>query len=212
MRGLVWGTKGWNDTLLVTVVTCLDGDKGLQGVWMDQGEVMCQQEELSLVLAMVMVACFFQISVSFLFSSLSSSDMLLPSSSCFFPPFEPQCPSPSYPCSLLVAFPIILQIHANTQGLWADSNWYLCLAPEPSWVLCILFHFILVYCISSFCIALNCALRNSMSLFNDLAELLSELTINFTEHLFVSLNFVLLWILSLAVHGFIALLDSFNLV
>lgn len=67
MKGLVLGTKGWNDTLLVTVVTCLDGDKGLQGVWMDQGEVMCQQEELSLVLAMVMVACFFQISVSLVF-------------------------------------------------------------------------------------------------------------------------------------------------
>lgn len=63
------------------------------------------------------------------------------------------------------------------------------LAPEPSSVLCILSHFIQVYCISSFCIALNCALRNSKSLFNDLAELLSELTINFTEHLFVSLNF-----------------------
>lgn len=129
-----------------------------------------------------------------------------------FLPLRHNVPSPSYPPSLLVAFPIILQIHANTKGLWADSNWYLCLAPEPSWVLCILFHFVLVYCSSSFCTALNCSLRNSKSLFNDLAELLSELTVNFTEHLFVSLNFVLLWILSLAVHGFIALLDSFNLV
>lgn len=129
-----------------------------------------------------------------------------------FLPLRHNVPSPSYPPSLLVAFPIILQIHANTEGLWADSNWYLCLAPEPSWVLCILFHFVRFYCISSFCTALNCSLRNSKSLFNDLAELLSELTVNFTEHLFVSLNSVLLWILSLAVHGFIALLDSFNLV
>lgn len=109
-----------------------------------------------------------------------------------FLPLRHNVPSPSYPPSLLVAFPIILQIHANTKRLRADSNWYLCLATEPSCVLCILFHFVLVYCVSSFCTALNCSPRNSKSLFNDLAELLSELTVNFTEHLFVSLNFVLL--------------------
>lgn len=166
-----------------------------------------------LIPAMAMVACFFQISASFLFSSLIPSDILSPSPSCsLFCLSWHYVPSPSYPCSLFAGFPIILQMHANIQGLWEDSGWYLCLAPEPSWVLCILFHFILVYCISSFFIALNCALRNSNSLFNNLAETLSELTINFTEHLFVGLNFVLLWILLLAVHGFIALLDSFNLV
>lgn len=212
MRGLVLGTRGWSDTLLVTAVTCRDGDKGLRGAWMDHGEVMCQQEEMSLVLAMVMVACFYQISVlsCFLHCPLVIFFFLLHPAS--FRLLWHYVPSPSYPCSLFLGFPIILQIHANIQGLWEDSNWYLCLAPEPSWVLCILFQFILVYCISSFCIALNCALRNSKSLFNDLAEPLSELTINFSEHLFVNLNFVLLWILSLAVHGFIAPLDSFNLV
>ena len=179
-------------------------------VWMDEAEVMCQEEELSLMLAVVMFASKYQSLSCFLLCPLLICFFLLYPTS--FLPSRHNISSPSYHSFLLVAFPIILQIHANTLGLWEDSNRYFLLAPEPSCILCILFLFILVYCISSFCIPLNCALRNSKSLFNDLAELLSELTINFTKHLFVSLNFVLLWILSLAVHGFIPLLDSFDVV
>lgn len=111
MRGLVLGTRGWSDTLLVTAVTCHDGDKGLRGAWMDHGEVMCQQEEMSLVLAMVMVACSYQISVSFLFSSLSPSDILLPSSSCFLPLFVALC---SFPLLPLLFVPWISYYSANT--------------------------------------------------------------------------------------------------
>lgn len=204
-EGWCWGSGDeWGGTFLVTSVT---------RAWVDQGEVMCQQGGVA-PLTCYALSCLFlpkyEFPCCFALCPLQMSSFLLHLAS--FLPLRHNVPSPSYPPSLLVAFPIILQIQANTEGLWADSDWYLCLAPEPSWVLCALFHFVLVYCVSSFCTALNCSLRNSKSLFNDLAELLSELTVNFTEHLFVSLNFVLLWILSLAVHGFIALLDSFNLV
>lgn len=102
MSWLILGTRGWRDTLPVTVVPCFDRKHGLQGAWMDQGEVIRQQEELSFVLAMVMVACFFQISVSFLFSLLSPSDMLLPSSSHFFPLFEAQHSFPLLPLLFVI--------------------------------------------------------------------------------------------------------------
>lgn len=81
----------------------------------DQGEVMCQQEESSLVPTMVSAPHFFQIKVSLLFSSLSPSDALLPSSSSFFSPFEAQSSFPLLP-SLFVS--CLSYYSANTCKHW----------------------------------------------------------------------------------------------
>lgn len=111
--------------------------------------------------------------------------------SCFFPPaFEAQR---YFPLLLLIFVSCLSYYSANTCNHSGTlSRFKLVPLSSHKTKLSILFHFILVYSISFFYTALNCALRNSKSLFNVLAKSLSELKINFAKLLFVSLNFALL--------------------